>query len=227
MLKRGYFCSIGMTVRRPGISLKAAPLGRHTENQCLPVPGSSFRKVKVNNPSTTTVSVHFFQLDFKLFRRKVSLSKCNEVCRHMTLEQRPCPPLQTKTPSHTKPILCNHLKSSEAMVSSTGKYILSDMLSPLQTLKMPGSCLKAVTSDNFVLTGHIVLSWDCPYCMKQGRFIPGSRRPGHYYLLLTAIQRVTLQAWPRTSLCPCSCHPSHVTAIWPHLDNGSVLGLIR
>ena len=33
---------------------------------------------------------------------------------------------QTKTLSHTKPILCNHFKPSEAMLSSTGKYILND-----------------------------------------------------------------------------------------------------
>lgn len=32
----------------------------------------------------------------------------------------------------------------------------------------------------------------------------GSIDLGHYYLLLTAIQCITLQSWPRTPLCPCS-----------------------
>lgn len=83
-------------------------------------------------------------------------------------------------------------------------------------------------SQVIVLCSHITL-FSSGTCLlhETWKCVPGSTHPGHYYLLIAATQQITLQPWPRTSALhrdgTYSCHTNHITAVWPHLHNNSIL----
>lgn len=223
---------VGRCNNPPRMSLNKLPWVDIQKKQCLPVPQCSLTKSEGDQPFTILKTSTLFTQILNSFGEKLPFSSTSSIAWDLRKNTLPIHPKLQHPVSPSQQVLYPLAVIWTHGVFSRQKYILNDRLGPLRALKMPGSCLKVVIGNCFVLTGHIILSLGLFLLHRTDLF------QAEYSLPITIYSSLLFNA----SCCStgpgphCAFNfsegqdlllpPSHTRAVWPHQDNSSIPDLI-